>query len=228
MDSPRPSFRSLADIDHEADIEERAAAFPGSFYGDIRALESGLLEKFEAALARDSEEAIQRLLTANPYLLQYVVPQSGHHGTWVFPKQMIRTKAANGMPGLIPDFLVVTSGSLGYKWQIVELKKASVQFAKLSGKSYTRDAADGIAQCATYRAHFTNYIETVRSNIGISEVIVPDNVILLIGDSTSETDKQRICRAEFDSLGSNMMIASYDRIRRGLTNDLGFRRRADN
>jgi hypothetical protein len=134
---------------------------------------------------------------------------------------MIRPKAANGTSGLIPDFLVATRGSLGYRWQIVELKKASIQFAKLSGKSYTRDAADGIAQCATYRAHFANYIETVRSNIGISEVIQPDNVILVIGDAAHETNKQRICRAEFDSLRSTMMVASYDRIRRGLANDLG-------
>lgn len=227
MDSSFPIIRRLSDLDHEAHLRELEAEFPGSHYGDIRTLEEGLMEKFEDALTEGSEEAIQRLFTTNPYLLQYVVPQSGHHGTWVFPKQMIRAKAANGTPGLIPDFLVATCGSLGYKWQIVELKKASVQFAKPSGKSYTRDASDGIAQCATYRAHFANYIETVRSNIGISQVIIPDNVILVIGDATRETNEQRVCRAEFDSLGSNMMVASYDRIRRGLANDLGFRRKTD-
>lgn len=225
MGNSGPVIRSMADFDHEAQIKELAAEFPGSQYGDIRTLEDGLMAKFEAALAADCEEAIQRLITANPYLIQYVVPQSGHHGTWVFPKQMIRAKAASGTPGLIPDFLVATSGSLGYKWQIVELKKASVQFAKPTGKGYSRDASDGIAQCATYRAHFANYIETVRSNVGISEIIMPDNVILLIGDAKRETNRQRICRAEFDSLGPNMMVASYDRIRRGLANDLGLNRK---
>jgi hypothetical protein len=223
MDSERPTIRSLADFDDEAHIEKRKAKFPGARYGDLRMLQRGLMEELEAAFAEDSEEALQRLFTANPYLLQYVIPQSGHHGTWAFPKQMIRPKAASGPPGLIPDFLVVTSGSLGYKWQIVELKKSSVQFAKPSGKSFSRDAADGIAQCATYRAHFMNYIETVRSNVGVGEVIVPDNVILVIGDARCETPEQRVCRSEFDSLGASMKVASYDRIRRGLANDLGYR-----
>ncbi|MDO9489201.1 MAG: DUF4263 domain-containing protein [Sphingomonadaceae bacterium] len=215
----------MATFDHEAHIVELAAQFPGSHYGDVRTLRPSLRADFEAALSEDSEESIQRLITANPYLIQYVVPQSGHHGTWVFPKQMIRPKAVDGTPGLIPDFLVATSGSLGYKWQIVELKRASVQFANSSGKSYSRDAIEGIAQCATYRSHFSNYIETVRSNVGISDLIVPDNVILVIGDAERETSQQKVCRAEFGNLASNMIVASYDRIRRGLLNDLGFNRR---
>lgn len=222
----RQSFqiRSVNDFDQDAYFHEQAALFPGSRYGNILSLRPGLLDELETALAEDSEEAIQCLLTENPYLLQYVVPQSGHHGIWVFPKQMIRTKKASGTPGLIPDFLVVTAGSLGYRWQIIELKTATVQFAKSSGKSYTSTATAGIAQCATYRAHFANYIETVRSNIGIEDMIVPANVILVIGDATTETDKEKICRSEFDSLSASMMVASFDRIRRGLRSDLGFRK----
>ncbi len=167
-----------------------------------------------------SEEAIQRIITENPYLLQYVTPNTGHHGIWVFPKRMIRTQKTDGTPGLIPDFLVAAKNSMGYTWHIVELKRASVQFAKPSGTSYTRDGADGIAQCAKYRAHFTDYIETVRNNIGIPDAVMPESVTLLIGDGASETDTQRNCRAEFDRLGPAMFVVSYDRIRRGLASDI--------
>ncbi len=106
------------------------------------------------------------------------------------------------------------------------MKTAKVQFAKSSDKSYTPTAAAGIAQCATYRAHFANYIETVRSNAGIEDMIVPANVILIIGDASTETDEEKICRSEFDSLSASMMVASFDHIRRGLRSDLAFKRRA--
>lgn len=220
MPIPGPfKITNLAAMDHDADIAERRAKFPGSLYGDQRFLRAGLDDEFEAAL-EGSEETIQKFLTANPYLLQYVIPSSGHHGTWAFPKKLIRTKKADGTPGLIPDYLVATSSSLGYYWHIVELKLGSVQFAKPSGKSYTIDATAGIAQCATYVSHFTNYIETVRSNIGVAEAITPKNAILLIGDATTETEAQRICRNEFCDLAPRMVVASYDRIRRGLADDL--------
>jgi hypothetical protein len=215
----RFKITNLADLDDKADIAEQRAKFIGSCYGDPRLLRAGLDDEFEAVL-KGPEETIQNFLTANPYLLQYVIPNSGHHGTWAFPKNMIRTKKTDGTPGLIPDYLVATRNSLGYHWHIVELKLASVQFANIRGKSYSRDANEGIVQCATYISHFTKYIETVRSNIGVPDLIVPESAVLLIGDATAETDAQRICRSEFCELKSRMIVASYDRIRRGLANDL--------
>jgi hypothetical protein len=172
-----------------------------------------------------NEEAIQRIITANPYLLRYITPNTGHHGIWVFPKQTIRTQRTDGTPGLIPDYLVAAKNSLGYSWHIVELKKSTVQFSKKTGTSYTRDAADGIAQCAKYRCHFADYIETVRTNIGIPDAITPESVILLIGDSIKETDVERVCRSEFAKLSTAMSVVTYDRIRRGLMNDLRSRNR---
>lgn len=218
MNTPRV-FR-ISEVDHDADIAEWAAKFPGSHYGDPRTLRPDLLEDFEDVLKLGREEPIQKLITANPYLLQYVTPDTGHHGIWVFPKRTIRTQRVDGTPGLIPDYLVAAKNSLGYTWHIVELKKSIVQFSKSRGENYSRDAAEGIAQCAKYHAHFADYIETVRNNIGIPETITPKSVILLIGDGATETENERTCRAEFDRLGSSISVISYDRIRRGLASDL--------
>lgn len=209
----------MSEIDHEADIAEQAAKFPGSRYGDPRTLSAGLMPQFEAALTAGSEETIQQFLTDNPYLLQYVIRDSGHHGTWVFPKQSIRLKAPDGTPGLVPDFLLVTRNSLGYKWHIVELKLASVQFSNRKGDGYSADANKAVAQCLRYRTHFADYIDAVRSSIRITDLIVPETVTLLIGDSKSETEPQRVCRAEFDRNSPHISVVSYDRIRRGLAND---------
>ena len=95
-----------------------------------------VLLDFKAALAAKSEEAIQLVLTANPYLIQYALPQSGHHGIWVFPKPMIRPTAADGAKGMIPDYLVASRSSLGYYWHIVELKRTDVQFSNRTGAAY--------------------------------------------------------------------------------------------
>lgn len=220
MDKPGAfTVTSMADWDHDKFTAEQRALFPGALYGDALTMRPNLMPTFEAALADGCEEAIHRIITANPYLLQYVTPNSGHHGTWAFSKQMIRMTAADGTKGLIPDFLVVARNSLGFRWHIVELKRASIQFANAKGTAYSTDANQGIAQCHKYRAHFMDYIDAVRSCIKIPDLAVPETVILMIGDSTMETDAQRIARDEFDRSTPQMSVVSYDRMRRGLAND---------
>lgn len=202
--------------------EERvasAALFPGSLYGELSNMTEEGCRDFQQAIAAGDEENIQQALCNCPYLLQYVIPTSGHHGTWAFSRQMIRTKRADGTPGLIPDFLVATRSSLGFTWHIVELKKPSVQFGNADGTGYSTVGHKGIAQCATYAAHFQDYVETVRSNIGISELIMPKNVILVIGDSKLETESQKMCRSNFERIANNVVVATYDRIERGMAND---------
>lgn len=126
----------LTHIDEAYWAERRAEAereFPGSSFGMRPDLTAEVVDRFEDALHAGSEEAIQVCLTENPYLVQYAIRESGHHGTWVYPKQMIRPKAATGEPGLIPDFLAVTRSSLGDHWWIVELKRFDTQFADTQG-----------------------------------------------------------------------------------------------
>ncbi len=115
--------------------EEQKALFPGSLYGSLSDLTTGLADEFETALRAGPEEAIQSFISAKPYLLQYAIPTSGHHGVWVFPKSMIRTKKVDGTPGLIPDYLLVAANSLGYTWHIIELKRWDTQFANKKGDS---------------------------------------------------------------------------------------------
>lgn len=203
----------------QANREEWAAEFPGARFGYIGDLHSGLLDEFETAVRSEQEEQIQRLLSANPYLIQYAIDHSGHHGIWVFPKQMISPAAAIGLRGMIPDYLVATRSSLGYFWHIVELKRADVQFCNTNGDGYTGTAQRAIAQCNRYLTHMQDYIETVRTNVRIPEVITPVGAVVLIGDARQEAPEQQRCRAEFVRSSPTISIVSYDRIRRGLEND---------
>jgi hypothetical protein len=104
---------------------ELTQQFPSARFGWPPDVKSSLLEVLLSALEAGDEEAIQKVLTTNPYLIQYAIKRSGHHGIWVFPKAMIRPRGADGISGLIPDYLIETRSSLGYFWHVVELKRST-------------------------------------------------------------------------------------------------------
>ena len=207
-------------IDLEASRREWAEEFPGSHFGSRLDITPEVLSTLRAALAVGSEESIQKVLTANPYLIQYAIDYSGHHGIWAFPKPMIKTPGTDGTPGLIPDYLVATRSSLGYFWYVVELKRFDVHFARLDGNDFSQDANKAIAQCNVYLSHFQDYIDAVRSNIRIGELIQPKGAILLIGNSETENEAQRQFRANFVRATPNISVVSYQRIIGSLESDL--------
>jgi hypothetical protein len=219
--SPAITFSKLTKSDLEATRIKWAEEFTGAHFGCLWDVSPAVLTALRAALADGSEETIQRVLTANPYLLQYAVKHSGHHGIWVFPKLMIRPPGADGTNGLIPDYLVVTRSSLGYFWHVVELKRFNVQFARGDGRGLSQEGNKAIAQCNGYLSHFQDYIETVRRNICIDDLIQPQGAILLIGDSEAENEKQRKCRADFVRASPKIDVVSYRRIVDSLESDMG-------
>lgn len=193
--------------------------FPGAKFGWFPDAKPSLVPALRAALESGPEEAIQEFFTANPYLIQYAVQRSGHHGIWAFPKQMIKPRGADGTSGFIPDFLIVTRSSLGYFWHVVELKRFDIQFANTKGDGYSSDGNKAIAQCNSYLAHFRDYIESVRSNIRVAELIQPEGAILLIGDSEEESEAQRQCRSNFVRNNPNIDVVSYRRVINRLESD---------
>lgn len=214
-------FKLSTPEDIERFYKEQEASFPGALYGKRHDMPRDLVAHFDASLATGSEEAMQKLLTRYPYLLQYAFRTTGHHGTWAYPKRWIRTNQVTGTPGLIPDFIAAMQNSLGYSWQIIELKRPDIQFANMKGDGLSTEGHKAIAQCGEYVTHFAEYIENVRTNVGEQRIRQPDGVTIVIGDSRHETDAQRRVRANFQALAPNIAIATYDRLRRGLVNDIG-------
>lgn len=216
-------FKPVTEIDLKVLRNEWAEEFPGSHFGCIWDVRPAIMSALRGALADGSEEPIQRVLTANPYLIQYAVDHSGHHGIWVFPKPMIKPPGADGSPGLIPDYLVVTRSSLGYFWHVVELKRFDVQFARRNGRGLGQDGNKAVVQCNIYLSHFQDYIDAVRSNVRIDELIQPKGAIVLIGNSVTENEEQCECRANFVRATPSIQVVTYHRIIRSLESDLGFR-----
>jgi len=196
----------------DAHYEKQRALFKGALYGTHRDLRPKLLTELEAALRAGPEEAIQKFITSNPYVLQYALRLTGNHGLWAFPKRVIRTQRIDRTPGLIPDYLVAARNSDGFTWHIVELKRFDTQFGNESGKSLSAAGLKAIVQCATYTQHFEDYIETIRSNVGVREVVTPKNVAILIGDSNLENKPQMARRQEMQRFAPRLDIVSYRRI----------------
>lgn len=215
-----PNFSQLTPDYWAAHERECRDQFPGAKFGWPADVKPNVLEALWAALRDGREEAIQTVLTANPYLIQYAADRSGHHGIWVFPKQMIKPPGADGTSGLIPDYLIATRSSLGYFWNLVELKRFDVQFANSDGTGYSADGNKAIAQCDAYLSHFREYIDTIRSHIRIGELIQPEGAILLIGDLETESAAQQQCRTEFVRNNPKIKVVSYRRIVDGLGSDL--------
>jgi len=217
------AFRKVTPEDLAELKRELVQQFPSAGFGWLPDLEVSPLEVLVSALESSSEEAIQKVLSANPYLIQYAVKNSGHHGIWVFPKAMIRARGAEGTPGLVPDYLIVTQSSLGYFWHVVELKRFDVQFANRTGDGFSAAGNKAIAQCNAYLTHFQDYINVVRDSIRIKELIQPEGAILLIGDSEKESEAQRLCRSSFVRNNPKIDVVSYRRIVERLKSDLGVR-----
>jgi hypothetical protein len=192
--------------------EARKLLFVGANYGSVLDVDRAALEAFEAALEDGGEEVMQRCLESNPYIVQYALRHSGHHGTWVFPKQMIRTTGADKSSGMIPDFLVAARSSLGFRWFIVELKRPGEQFANSKGSSFSSEGGKAVAQCQAYLNHFQNYIDTVRANVRVEELIQPQGAVLIMGRSSMETDAQRRFGANFVEATPKIDVLSYDRL----------------
>lgn len=142
-----PNFRFEPAQDREKWFAELRGYFPGARFASIRDVSRATYDGLLDALDEGGEEPIQRFLTENPYVIQYAIPESGHHGVWVFPKQTIKPSAQNGTAGLIPDYLVASRSSLGFFWHVVELKRFDRQFGNRSGDNFSSDGGRGIVQC---------------------------------------------------------------------------------
>ncbi len=221
-----PVLKIMTDADFDEYEAKEAQRFPGALYGSPSHIRLDWLEAFDTALAAKDEEAIQRCIEQRPYLAQYITPSTGHHGIWLFPKQQIALHQPNGSPGKIPDFLAVAANSDGYTWWIIELKRADVQFANVKADAFSPTANKALVQCTSYLNQFDRYVDTVRSMTGVKEIVRPKSVLLLIGDSRHETPGQTSMRGNVnESLSNRLQVVSYDRIRRHLQSDLGYRRR---
>jgi hypothetical protein len=87
----------------------------------------GQYQKFARLVGQKAgEREIEQCLRQNREILSLAIWMfsSGHHMTWIFPKEQIRSPSGP-IGGLIPDYVLAGASSNGVDWFVLELKGAN-------------------------------------------------------------------------------------------------------
>lgn len=126
------------------------------------------LESLVIALAPEKE--LDKNVTKHPVLMTTLLRASrtGHHGAWVLPKQIVRTRLPGDRAGYIPDFILGGKSSDGFSWSVVEVKGAdSKLFSRVGGGIRLSSVGNrGVCQLLGY----VDYCSEVQPCCGINSV----------------------------------------------------------
>lgn len=90
---------------------------------------------------RSGERVIEAFLRKNRQVLALTVSMfsTGHHMSWIFPKQQIRPPS-EPIGGMIPDYILAGASSGGVQWFVLELKGADTRALARRGKRVSLSA----------------------------------------------------------------------------------------
>lgn len=107
--------------------------------------------------SRAGETEIEGYLKKNPSILALTLSlfQTGHHASWVIPKQNIRPHLKGVYQGMIPDYILAGKNSDGISWYVLELKGANENIFKNSGERlcFSSTTNKGYFQLLEYLDH---------------------------------------------------------------------------
>jgi hypothetical protein len=184
------------------------------FYVNQGAVTEAQLEGLRKLVeSRASETQVEQFLRTNREALALALGlfQTGHHASWIVPKQTIRTRLGSHEPGLIPDYLVAGANSNGVTWWVLELKgcDAKVFSPASSSPCLSPEANRGVIQVLKYIDVCAEIQSHLRDQLGLVGLREPRG-ILLIGadDEYSETHRRKL-KAAWNRYMPQVQIRSF-------------------
>jgi hypothetical protein len=178
---------------------------------------------------RASEREIDRFLSSNKEVLSLALFlfSTGHHATWIYPKQQIRP-STKGAIGLIPDYVMAGANSDGVSWWVLELKGPDKQAFKVRGGhvSLTADANDGICQLLDYIDISSRSQAYLREELKLAGYREPRGVLLIGTEEESENERIRDFKGAWNRMNPRVQIRSYTALLREVESKLESRMRA--
>ncbi len=182
-------------------------------------LKDDAISEFDRLVTSNSDEtALQSFLEKNPSFFAAAIDhfRTGHHGTWVTPKQIIRPKinTANKR-GLIPDFILGGKSSDGFSYWVAELKGANQQLFTINSNNevyFTSEMNKAVCQLLEYIDFCSEHQAVLRDEFKLKSFREP-NGILIVGRETELDDseyKQTLKAAWNRVVGRNLEIRTYD------------------
>lgn len=152
MDEPKQLFGPA----HERDIFDNWPSYWPRVENHViqHRVTVGQYQSFTELLkAKASEREIEYFFSQNGEVLSLIIWlfSTGHHMSWIFPKEQVRPPSGN-VGGLIPDYLLAGASSIGVEWFVLELKGADKRAFSRRGNriSLSNEANRGVSQLLNY------------------------------------------------------------------------------
>ena len=166
---------------------------------------------------RSSETDIESFLAINKEVLSLSVFlfSTGHHATWIFPKQHIRP-ASGATGGLIPDYVLAGQNSDGLSWWILELKGADHNAFTTKGKRVylSTEANKGVCQLTNYIDVSARSQSYLRDELKLSDYREPRGILLIGTDIESSNEQVRDFKGAWNRTNPRIQIRSYSALLR--------------
>jgi hypothetical protein len=170
----------------------------------------------ELVARKAGEREIEQFLGSNCEVLALAIWMfsTGHHMSWIFPKQQIPPLAGAGS-GLIPDYLMAGAYSGGVDWFVLELKGADRKAFNISGKqqpSLSGDANKGICQLLHYIDAASRDQAYLRDGLELVGFREPRGILLIGTDEEANNDRVRNFKGAWNRLNPKIQIRSYSNL----------------
>ena len=165
------------------------------------------VDEFERVLADAVDERpLQSLLASTPVLLGPFVPPGGSY--WCLDRPQLGAE-------FVPDFLLATATSAGFRWIAIELESPTVKALTKAGLP-ARKLADALGQIRDWRTWLTDNVAYARQERGLKDIDGSCEAVVVVGRRSSLHPRQIKKYRALSTNGLNVM--SYDRLHDSIRN----------
>ena len=166
-----------------------------------------MIEEFERVLDDAvNERPLQKFLASAPTLLGPLLPPGGAY--WCLDRPQLGAE-------FVPDFLLATATSSGFRWVAIELESPTVKALTQAGLP-ARKLAEALGQIRNWRMWLTDNIAYAREERGLKDIDGNCEAIAVIGRRSS-LDSRHI--KKYRALSTDgITVMSYDRLRDSIRN----------
>lgn len=161
-----------------------------------------IVDEFDRVLSDAPDESpLQTFLAAHGSLLGAFAPPGSDY--WCLDRPRFGSE-------LIPDFLLASRTSEGFRWAMIELESPNAKALTRAGVPASK-LAEALKQVRDWRSWLTDNVAYARNELGLKDIDANCPAIVIIGRRVALDPGQAKTYRELSSDGTTVM--SYDRLR---------------
>jgi hypothetical protein len=162
---------------------------------------AAIVDDFERVLCdAPDERALQKFLALFPALLNPLTPAGGT--VWCLDQPRLGSE-------FVPDFLLATITSVGFRWSMVELESPNEKALTKAGLPANK-LAEALKQIRDWRTWLSDNVAYARGELGLKDIAATCPAYIIIGRRGTLDPKQVKTYRALSTDGVTVM--SYDRL----------------